>query len=110
MAITKTVASAQHQALTFGNLRARLVDVALSATTDYLTGGTAVSAGDVNLSEIFGAIVVGVTGTAAAKAQQPKWDQANQKLMLFVGAAGVDVEQANAANIVITVRLLVFGV
>ncbi len=110
MAITKSVAYSQIQGFNVGPLRARLVDVALAATTDYTTGGVAITANEVSLSEILGVQVLGLTGTTAATAQRPVWDQANKKLLLYVGAAGVDVEQTNAANVVVTVRLLVFGV
>lgn len=103
--------SIPQQGIAMGNMRGRVVDIALTATTDYLTNGTAITPSQVNLNEIYGATFVGFSaGTTAAKAQQPKWDQANLKIMLFVGAAGVDVEQTNAANIIVTMRWLFVGV
>ena len=103
------------QAVALGNVRARIVNVAL-ALNDYVTGGIAVSAASVSLNELYGAVVIGQDGTAVGYV--PVWDAVNNKILLFqnvnpAAAGGADVvlnQVGNGASTAITLRLLVFGV
>ena len=103
------------QGASLGNIRARIVNVAL-ATNDYLTGGVAVTAAAVGLNEIYGAVVIGQDGTT--QGYLPVWDQVAGKLMLFqnvnpAAAGGADIvfnQVGNGSSVASTFRLLIFGV
>lgn len=110
MAVTITNKIVQ-QAFAIGNLRGRIVDVAL-ATNDYVTNGVAVSAAAVGLNEIYGAVVIGQDATEVG--YLPVWDQVNLKLKLHQdvtpAATAAFVEVGNGASTAVTFRLLVIGV
>lgn len=113
MAATVTIASSQHQAVNFENLRGRFLQVAFAAS-DYPTGGYAITPASVGLSDVFGAIVVGINNAAVTTGVFWQYNTTTQKLQAFAsnGAApALLAEVANATDLSAEkVRLLVIGV
>jgi hypothetical protein len=99
------------QAVSFGNLRARIVDVTLDSS--YVTGGYAVTPAQVSLAEIYGATVLG-NDAAATTSPVAIWNQSTGKLQAFVsnGASPALLNEApgttNLAAVV--VRVMFIGV
>ncbi len=92
----------EYQAL--GSLRGTLIRVTL-ATNDYVTNGIDVS-GSLPSGDVVGAIVLNSTGTGSLT-QVPSFNATNKKLVLTIGAAGVNTEAANGSSDAQVVTILV---
>jgi len=107
MTVTRNLSDGRLPNVAVGQLRGRIHDIAL-ATNDYATGGIAVTAANVGLNEIIGAVVLGQVATTTGYV--PVWDQTAKKVMFFEqDAGGALAEVANGSSTAITVRLLVLG-
>lgn len=106
MAATVTVTNPQEAFQAIGSLRAAIITVTL-ATNDYVTGGIDFSA-LLPAGEFLGAAVLSSTG-AGNVVQIPVVDVTNKKLLLMIGAAGVNVQAANGSSTAQVVRLLTFS-
>lgn len=104
MAATVTYPNPQETYQSIGSLKATLVRVTL-ATNDYVTDGIDVSS-LVPSGTVLGAIVINSTG-AGAVVQIPVFDVPTKKLLLMIGAAGVNVQAANGSSTAQVVDLLV---
>jgi hypothetical protein len=113
MAATTSVNVTPQEAFSFGSLRARIVDVA-PAAADYPTAGYAISANSVNLSQIFGVIVLGLDAAVVTTGVHWQFNINTGKLQAFVsnGASPAFLNEAPAATDVSgqKVRLLIIGV
>ena len=69
-----------------GKIREKFYDVTFDSS--YPTGGEAISAADVGLLQIYGAIPVGVGGNLSAAGYHFAWDTVNNKMLAYrAGAA-----------------------
>jgi alpha-D-ribose 1-methylphosphonate 5-phosphate C-P lyase len=113
MAATVSVSRSQFQAVAFAGFRARLVDV-LPAASDYPTGGYAISANSLGLSEVLGAIVLGLNNTAVTTGVLWQYNVSTGKLQAFAsnGAAPALLAEVAASTDLSAekVRVLVLGV
>ncbi len=102
MAATVTVPNPQVSEQSLGSLHGKIVRVTL-ATNDYVTDGISVSS--FVTGTLVGGIILNSTG-AGAVVQTPVFDVPTKKLLLMIGAAGVNVQAANGSSTAQVVDIL----
>lgn len=108
MAVTLAVSRSQIPAVAIGGLRGRLVTV--TPDTSYPTGGYSIAPGDIGLSEILGAIQVGIFSGAVTTLATWVYNSSTQKLQAFgtAGSATGLTEIANATNLSAQINRILF--
>lgn len=113
MAASVALVSSQYPAVSVGGMRGRVVQVSFTAA-DYATGGYSITPQSVNLNEVYGAFVLGVSNNAITTGVYWQYNAQTQKLQAFVsnGASPAFLNEAPAATDVSAqkVRLLIVGV
>jgi hypothetical protein len=104
MAATVTTPAPQTSQQSIGSLHGTVIRVTL-ATNDYVTGGIDLSS-LIPSGSLIGGIILQSTG-AGAVVQIPVFDVATKKLLLMIGAAGVNVQAANGSSTAQVVDILV---